>query len=132
MMKKRILILLVLVLAGCKEDMPEPESFGTEISAEAATISQQDKAEITVRHIVQGSHVYVECIVPGVTFTSGKSSSKKGKIVVSVDGKRYNEYHTAAFVIKGLNKGIHYVKLEILGEDNKSLDLQKQFYITIQ
>jgi hypothetical protein len=130
-MKKCIFFLLIICLAGCKEDMPEPESFGTEVTAEAATISPQDKTDVTVRHIVQGSHVYVECIAPGITFTSGNSSSKKGKIVVSVDGKRFNEYHTAAFVIKGLKKGIHHVKLEILSKDNKSLGLKKQFYITI-
>ncbi|WP_044022674.1 hypothetical protein [Bacillus sp. SG-1] len=129
-MKKCILLLFILCLAGCKEDIPEPESFGFELEAKAATHSSQAKTEVTVRHIVQGSQVYVECIAPGITFTSGKTG-KKGKIVVSVDGKRFNEYHTAAFVIKGLNKGIHHVKLDIVANDNKSLGLQKQFYITI-
>jgi hypothetical protein len=129
-MKKYLLLLFIICLAGCKEDMPEPESFGTELEAEAASLSSQDKKEVTVRHIVQGSHVYVECIAPGITFTSGKPG-KKGKIVVSVDGKRFDEYNTAAFVIKGLNKGIHHVKLDIVAKDNTSLGLQKQFYITI-
>ncbi|WP_421384421.1 hypothetical protein ACOJQI_07185 [Bacillus salacetis] len=129
-MKKYLLLLLIVCLTGCKEDMPEPESFGTELEAKAASISAQDKKDVTVRHIVQGSHVYVECIAPGITFTSGKSG-EKGKIVVSVDGKRFEEYHTAAFVIKGLKKGIHHVKVDIVAKDNTPFGLQKQFYITI-
>ncbi|WP_409253587.1 hypothetical protein V1502_06685 [Bacillus sp. SCS-153A] len=129
-MRKYTLLLFILCLAGCREDMPEPESLGFETEVEAATIGAHDKTELTVRHIVQGSQVYVECIAPGITFTSGKSG-QKGKIVVSVDGKRFSEYHTAAFVIKGLTKGIHHVKLDIIAKDNSSLGLQKQFYITI-
>ncbi|MGM0844474.1 MAG: hypothetical protein ACQEUT_05815 [Bacillota bacterium] len=130
-MKRWILLLVILCLAGCKEDLPEPETFGLEREAEAATFKSQDKENVTVRHIVQASQVYVECIAPGVTFSSGKKG-KKGKIVVSVDGKRYDEYHTAAFVIKGLEKGIHHVKVEIVAkESQQSWGLQKQFYITI-
>ncbi|MGD6803552.1 hypothetical protein ACQCVK_00190 [Rossellomorea vietnamensis] len=130
-MKKWIFLMAIICLAGCREDIPEPESFGMEHEAEAATLNSWDNKEVTVRHIVQGSQVYVECIVPGVTFSTGKKG-KKGKIVVSVDGKRYDEYHTAAFVIKGLNKGIHHVKVDIVGKNNQqSLGFQKQFYITI-
>ncbi|MGF2615525.1 hypothetical protein FZC84_14780 [Rossellomorea vietnamensis] len=130
-MKKWILLLVIICLAGCREDMPEPESFGMEHEAEAAMLNAQKKTDITVKHIVQGSQVYVECIVPGVTFSTGKKG-KKGKIVVSVDGKRHDEYHTAAFVIKGLTKGIHHVKLDIVEKKSRqSLGLQKQFYITI-
>jgi hypothetical protein len=129
-MKKYILLFLIIGLAGCQEDMPEPESFGTEPEAKAASVSTEGKTKITVRHIVQGSQVYVECIAPGVTFTAGKTG-RKGKIIVSVDGKRFDEYHTAAFVMKGLDKGIHHVKVDIVSKDNTTLGLQKQFYITI-
>ncbi|RIW27452.1 hypothetical protein D3H55_22870 [Bacillus salacetis] len=129
-MKKCMLLLLILGLAGCQEDMPEPESFGQKLEAKAASVSSADKAEITVRHVVQGSQVYVECIARGVTFNAD-NAGRKGKIIVTVDGKRFDEYHTAAFVMKGLNKGVHHVKVDVVSRDNTALGLQKQFYITI-
>jgi hypothetical protein len=118
---------LLLILTGCKEEIPEPESFNFITKAEAAT----EKSSISVKHVVQGKQVYVECIVPNVTFSSNNVRKQKGKIVVTVDGKRYEEYRTAAFIIKGMNKGVHHLKVDVHGLNNKPLGISKQFYITI-
>jgi hypothetical protein len=118
---------LLLILTGCKEEIPKPESFNLISKAEAAT----EKKNISVKHVVQGKQVYVECIVPDVTFSNNNAGKRKGKIVVTVDGKRYQEYRTAAFIIKGMNKGIHHLKVEVHDLSNKSLGISKQFYITI-
>ncbi|MFI8686395.1 hypothetical protein [Rossellomorea sp. NPDC077527] len=131
-MKKRMLfsIGLLLILSGCKEKMPEPESFTFTKKVEAANTEQKS---VSIKHMVQGNQVYIECIVPGITFNSEKKGAKKGKIVVrSNTGNLYKEYHTAAFVVKGLPKGVHLLNVEIVGKNNKSLGLKKQFYVTIQ
>ncbi|MCA1059289.1 hypothetical protein LCL96_10085 [Rossellomorea aquimaris] len=131
-MKKRLLfsIGLLLILSGCKEKMPEPESFTFTKKVEAANTEQKS---VSIKHMVQGNQVYIECIVPGITFNSEKKGAKKGKIVVrSNTGNLYKEYHTAAFVVKGLPKGVHLLNVEIVGKNNKSLGLKKQFYVTIQ
>ncbi|WP_226674354.1 lipoprotein [Rossellomorea aquimaris] len=130
-MKKIIFTVgLVIILSGCKEKMPEPESFSFTQKVEAANPEQK---ALSVKHMVQGNQVYIECIVPGVTFTAEKKGAKKGKIVVrSTAGNLYKEYHTAAFVVKGLPKGVHLLNIEIVGKNNKSLGMKEQFYVTIQ
>lgn len=130
-MKKMImLVFALLVLSGCKEKMPEPESFSFAKKVEAANREQKT---VSIKHMVQGNQVYIECIVPGVTFTTEKKGAKKGKIIVrSNTGNLYKEYHTAAFVIKGLPKGVHLLNVEIVGKNNQSFGMKEQFYVTIQ
>ena len=132
-MKKIIFlsVCLLILLSGCKEKMPEPESFAFTKKAEAANHESKD---LSIKHMVQGNQVYIECIVPNVTFTStSKKGAEKGKIVVrSNTGNLYKEYHTAAFVVKNLPKGVHLLNVEIVGKNNKSLGMKKQFYVTIQ
>ncbi|BCB03232.1 hypothetical protein [Bacillus sp. KH172YL63] len=131
-MKKSVLLLigLLVLLSGCKEKMPEPEIFSFTKKAEAA---KQDETALSIKHMVQGNQVYIECIVPNVTFTANKKGAEKGKIVVrSGTGKLYKEYHTAAFVVKNVPKGVHLFDVEIVGKNNKPLGLKKQFYVTIQ
>ncbi|MCR8849246.1 membrane lipoprotein lipid attachment site-containing protein [Rossellomorea sp. SC111] len=130
-MKKMIMLAIaLLILSGCKEKMPEPESFSFAKKVEAANRGQKP---VSIKHMVQGNQVYIECIVPGVTFTSEKKGAKKGKIIVrSNTGNLYKEYHTAAFVIKGLPKGVHLLNVEIVGKNNQSFGMKEQFYVTIQ
>ena len=131
-MKKIMMLLigLLILMSGCKEKMPEPESFTFTKKVEAANTDQKT---MSIKHMVQGNQVYIECIVPDVTFTSEKKGATKGKIVVrSNTGNLYKEYHTAAFVLKGLPKGVHLLNVEIVGKNNRSLGLKKQFYVTIQ
>lgn len=130
MKKMMLLAFALLVLSGCKEKMPEPESFSFANKAEAANREQKT---VSIKHMVQGNQVYIECIVPGVTFTTEKKGAKKGKIIVrSNTGNLYKEYHTAAFVIKGLPKGVHLLNVEIVGKNNQSFGMKEQFYVTIQ
>ncbi|MCA0148757.1 hypothetical protein LCD52_08075 [Rossellomorea vietnamensis] len=130
MKKMMMLAFVLLVLSGCKEKMPEPESFSFANKVEAANREQKP---VSIKHMVQGNQVYIECIVPGVTFTSEKKGAKKGKIIVrSNTGNLYKEYHTAAFVIKGLPKGVHLLNVEIVGKNNQSFGMKEQFYVTIQ
>ncbi|OXS63374.1 hypothetical protein B0G93_103202 [Bacillus sp. V-88] len=130
-MKKMIMLATaLLLLSGCKEKMPEPESLSFTKKVEAANPEQKP---VSIKHMVQGNQVYIECIVPGVTFTTEKKGAKKGKIIVrSNTGNLYKEYHTAAFVIKGLPKGVHLLNVEIVGKNNQSFGMKEQFYVTIQ
>ncbi len=120
-------MILFILLTGCKQDMPEPESLFQK-KAQAASVV---KEKMVIRHLVQGKQMYVECVVPNVTFTEKKNGSKKGKVIVTIDGKRFKEYYTAAFVVKNLKQGVHHVKIDIVGRDNENLGLKKQFYVTI-
>ncbi|MCP3741752.1 hypothetical protein [Rossellomorea sp. BNER] len=129
-MKKLCIIIVLSLLAGCRDDLPEPETNQKPSAIETVSSVAKKKAEMTVRHVVQGNQVYVECIVPDVTF-SNNNSTQKGKIVVSLDGKRFNEYNTAAFIMKGVPKGVHHLKVEIVKPNNKPLGISKQFYVTI-
>ncbi|HZG73689.1 MAG TPA: hypothetical protein VEY51_19285 [Chondromyces sp.] len=125
------LCVLLLILGACQQDYPEPESFQTIQKADAAQTGARENKWL-VRHVVQGDQLFVECILPNITFNGkNKNGAKKGKIVVSVDGLRFNEYHTAAFIMKGLDKGTHQVTVEIYSLNNKPLGMKRSFYVTI-
>ncbi|UOK59470.1 hypothetical protein MGI18_11980 [Bacillus sp. OVS6] len=43
-----------------------------------------------------------------------------------VDEKKTDEIHTAAFIIKGLEKGTHTISLELLHNDSSKYHLKKR------
>ncbi|MGR3763737.1 hypothetical protein [Rossellomorea sp. NS-SX7] len=126
-MKKLIVLSLslLMVLCGCKDDIPEPENFSFVKKVQA-------EESLSVKHIVQGNQVFIECIVPNVTFSSARKGAKKGKILVTSNTNGlYKEYHTAAFVVKNLPKGNHILTIEVVSPSNKSFGIKKQLYVTI-
>ena len=129
MMKKMIVIVLsLIILSGCRQNIPKPETIN--VKASEGNIVSQEKKEATIRHFVRGNDLFVECFVPYVSF-SGLKKGQPAKIKVYVDGEFRGDYNTAAFILKDLNSGIHYVKIDIVKPNNKSLGLSKKFYITI-
>lgn len=129
-------IFSILFLQGCQKDVPEPEvklqviPMST-IHAEhdLPVIMEQKKDAFNVQHHVRGNSVFVECMISDISFRD--NSKKQGKLVLYIDGNKKEEITTAAFVIKGLTKGIHHVKLEVVNNKNESYDLQKEFTVSI-
>ncbi|MED4933891.1 hypothetical protein [Heyndrickxia coagulans] len=113
-----------LLFAGCSGHMPRKE----EREADAASVAEN---QATVRHFVKGRDLFVECMIPSVTF-SGSRHAKPAKIKVYVDGVWKGEYNTAAFVVKGLDKGVHAVQLEVVDKNTGArLGIHRQFYISV-
>ncbi|MBS4172397.1 hypothetical protein [Bacillus sp. FJAT-49736] len=128
-MRKLIgLAIILVILSGCRQNIPKPETINAKAST--ANYISQMKQEATIRHFVRGNDLFVECFVPYVSF-SGLNKGQPAKIKVYVDGELKGEYNTAAFIMKDLKNGIHYIKVDIVKPNNKSLGLSKKFYITI-
>ncbi|RFU71150.1 hypothetical protein D0469_04220 [Peribacillus saganii] len=134
---KKFLIFYILLLscAGCGRQIPEPENLIENLakvpSAPNAEASQLGDAEkFIVRHFVRGNDVFVECIIKDFSFTR-QDEQQSGKLIVSVDGKRKEEIQTAAFIIKGVDKGPHTIKLELVDEKNRPYSIEKEFKIHI-
>jgi hypothetical protein len=49
-----------------------------------------------------------------------------------VDEKKTDEIHTAAFIIKGLEKGTHTISLELLHNDSSKYHLKKTWNVTVK
>ncbi|WP_335870487.1 membrane lipoprotein lipid attachment site-containing protein [Bacillus sp. 2205SS5-2] len=126
-MKKIFFIFILLVLTGCQQRVPEPESVAAQTVINRNV--QNDRANFQVSHIVQQNNVYIECRLKNISF-SGQKGKQAGKIIVNVNGKRTGEYRTAAFVVKNLPKGNHFLKLNVLSLDDKLL-AQKQFFVWV-
>src|SRR5690606_25737215 len=104
---------------------PEPKT----IVAEASEV-QKDHSFFSIRHIIQGNDVKVECIVPTVSFN--KNDEQAAKIRLYIDNRFYNEYDTAAFVVKNVQAGSHNFRIEVVSLDNnQSLGLSRNFLVTI-
>lgn len=127
-MKKISFICLIFILAACQQNLDTPKPRPFEQAAKAA--GQKSPSLFVVRHVVRSNDLYVECFVPDITFME-KAKKKRGKAVVSVDGVRFGEFRTAAFVIEALPKGTHLIHIEIKDTNNHPLGFVKQFYVTV-
>ena len=137
------LVFLLFVSTGCVEDKPKPESNVEIVPMQVADLKQdsievivhqQKSLELTIKHHVRNQDVYVECYIPHFTFKEkgGNKRNGEGHIDVFVDGKKVNEMNTAAFIIKGLEKGVHEMRLEVIHNDSSSYDLTKTIEFTIE
>lgn len=137
---KYILLICFIFLGACHKDIPEPEvksklsvipMSSVHTSDELPVVAQhRNNNQFMVQHHVKESNVFVECIVSGITFRD-QTKGKKGKIILFIDGQKKEEIHTAAFIIKGLSRGDHVVKIEVVDENNQSYSLSKEFEVTI-
>ncbi|GER68185.1 hypothetical protein BpJC7_23350 [Weizmannia acidilactici] len=119
------LIAVCILLSGCGGQIPRKE--WNEVDAATYTKGNQ----VSIRHFVKEDDLFVECIIPSVSF-SGSKHARQAKIKVYVDGAYEGEYNTAAFVVKGLEKGVHTVKLEVVDKTTDAdLGIRRQFYITV-
>ncbi|WP_066289482.1 hypothetical protein [Bacillus sp. FJAT-29937] len=139
---KRFIYLYILCLfvglAGCQNDKPKPE---TKLMIQAVNISNLDhyipvmalpasKDPFYVNHQVKGKNIFIECVVPGITFRDSNHSNK-GSIILYVDGKKKEKISSAAFIVKGLPAGSHRIKLEVVKDNQPTPIMKKEFYVTI-
>jgi hypothetical protein len=132
---------IVLVLfSGCQKDSPKPELKKINLSAGKTVETQQvlgsgilndEIPSLSVQYEPRGTSLFVECIVNGVTFREKDQHQKVGKIIVSVDGKKYQEARDAAFIIKDLSIGYHRIKLDIADLQNHPYGINKEFVVNI-
>lgn len=130
-MKWLIVIFTMITLAGCRTNIPEPESISPSASMDEAEAQTMEKSW-TVKHLLRGNNIFVELIVPGVSFSNnGTNSQKKGQVSVYVNGQHYQTYHTAAFIVRGLSAGSHQIEIKLTDEANRSLGYEKSFTVSI-
>ncbi|WP_062105182.1 hypothetical protein [Bacillus niameyensis] len=119
-----IIIVSLIIVTGCVNKIPEPET----IIVEASEV-QKDHSLFSFRHMIQGNDVKIECIVPTVSFN--KNDDQAAKIRLYIDNRFYNEYDTAAFVVKNVQAGPHNFRMEVVSLENQSLGLSRNFLVTI-
>lgn len=116
--------------------MPEPEAKkGKDVSqsisqSKASPVFQASKGvTFDVSHQLRANTIFVECKVNGITFRKNEKG-ESGRILIFIDGKKKHEIGRAAFVIKGLSKGKHTVKLILLNKDSQFMNT-KSFEVEI-
>lgn len=117
----------------------------SKVTAEKQFVNRKEPAEVYkpnpqdhpfpalfVQHKIKGDHVFIECIVTGITFRETEQATQKvGKMIVWIDGKRNSVVDSAAFIIKGLKPGNHKIKLEVVSLQNVPYGLDKEFMVNI-
>lgn len=130
--------IILLTAAGCKRNIPKPETNSNMLpiintdsfSVFAASSVNLSSDPFYVKSHVNGKDVFIECIIPAVTFRD-INANNKAKIIVYVNGKKKEEVTSAAFIMKGLPAGTHRVKLKVVKIKDASYQLQKEFLVTI-
>ncbi|EWG11825.1 hypothetical protein [Cytobacillus firmus] len=134
------ILLVIFILAACQKDIPEPETKA-ETSSPVNTVKAETLLPVSgvessakdpffVRHQIKGKDVFVECIVQDVSFRK-QSSKEKGKILLYINGKKKDEIHSAAFIIKGLPSGKHRIGLELVKGNSAEASLKRDFFVLI-
>lgn len=135
MLKNIILCIVTCFLCtACQKDIPDPEVKNKIVIEPMNIVLSDNEVEVggksqdlfSVRSHVKGEDVFVECFIPGISFTNRHTS-----LIVSVDGKEKKVVTTAAFIIKGLSSGSHQIQLEVVENNQKRPDMRKDFVITI-
>jgi hypothetical protein len=60
-----------------------------------------------------------------------QSSKEKGKILLYVNGKKKDEIHSAAFIVKGLPSGKHRIGLELIKGNSAEASSKREFIVVI-
>ncbi|MBS4198836.1 hypothetical protein KHA93_04110 [Bacillus sp. FJAT-49732] len=126
MKKMMVCLFLFFLITGCRQKLPEPESY----VAKASDHINKSPQLMDVRHIVDGRNVKIECIVSGVSFVNNIDHNY-GKIIVYVDGLRHGEFTTPAFIIKNLSPGTHRLKIDVVKPNSQSFGINRQFMVKI-
>ncbi|WP_083402235.1 hypothetical protein [Bacillus sp. MUM 116] len=138
-----ISIFVLSIMSGGQNDVPKAESNPKLIPIVHASTYKMDDISVFsensnespslfVNYQARGKNVMVECILTGISFReSDKTKEKLGKMLVWVDGRKYQEVSTAAFIIKGLAPGNHKLKLEVTDLNNQPYGLTKEFMVNI-
>ena len=123
-------LFLPIFMVACQKEIPEPETKDISfypyeaIHASAKELGEADPFFIS--HQVKGNDVYVECRIKDISFRNDLAI-----MVLTIDGKKMNEINHPAFIIKGLQKGTHQIKLEIMKNGKKISSGTKEFNVTI-
>lgn len=123
MKKIAVCYLAFIILSGCEKQIPEPKA----VQAEEIGKSYEASSKLTIRHMVQGNNLLVECIIPELSF----NSKSNVKIKLYVNGNEFAEYETAAFIVKNLKPGKQDIEVEIINPDNQSIRLYDKFSVII-
>jgi hypothetical protein len=142
-MKRLLTLVFILIgMAGCVEDKPRPEGSVKLVPLNVMNVSndvvevvsQNQLASLNIKHYVRNKDVYVECYIPNFSFKEkgGNKVSGEGHIEVFVDGKKIDDMNTAAFIVRGLDRGVHEMMVEVVHNDSTTYDLKKTWTISIQ
>jgi hypothetical protein len=125
-----------IVVVGCGSDLPK-SALNRDIHFEDANVvpvlkleHQPVKPAFFIRYSIKESKVFVECILSDISFRSD-NHKKRGKLILSVDGKKTNEIDSPIFIIKGLSPGNHRITVEVVSLENNSYDLKREFNVSI-
>ncbi|RFU61173.1 hypothetical protein [Bacillus sp. V59.32b] len=127
---------LLMIVSACGQKIPEPENKSKKIgfiehpAAQVASFKINSLEEFEVKHFIKGNSMYVECFLKNFAF-SQSSKKRRAFTRMFLDGRKINDYRTAAFVVKAIPEGKHEVKLEIYDENGKPTGLVKKFIVEI-
>lgn len=119
-----ILLIILLLLFGCSPKIPEPET----IKAEASEVEVNKKIDYHVRYIVEKGDVKFEWIIPTASFNDENGV----KIRLFINGKFYNEYDRAAFIVKNLQPGHHQFRFDLVNNQTEVITRLQEISITIK
>jgi hypothetical protein len=143
---KKILFIIIVLLMMSACGMNEADEFNNVTvipldnpsDTNAVEVTAQDQTRsLTVRYDVKDNNVFVECIVPNFNFSKENVNTKakdgEGHIHLFVNGKKVTKIYKAAFIIKGLPKGKHQIKIEVAHNNHTPYEgLVEEFEVEIK
>ncbi|MBB6449415.1 hypothetical protein HNR44_001364 [Geomicrobium halophilum] len=94
---------------------------------------QELDMQFNVDYDVWDGQVYVESYIPSFSFYENDHQPEvtQGYLMLRVDGEYEEEINQAAFIIKGLESGEHFIELEVYDQNDQPLGLKESFSLSI-
>lgn len=125
-----LLLFLSIFMVACQKEIPKPETKNLSFYPYEAILASAKKLDevdpFFISHQVKGNDVYVECRIRDISFRNDLAI-----LILTINGKKMNEINHPAFVIKGLQKGTHKIKLEIMKKNENITSATREFNVTI-
>ncbi|WP_102347053.1 hypothetical protein [Bacillus sp. Marseille-P3661] len=132
----KYIILLMTFVMGCNQiGVEDNQRIHHDSIISVPVFSKSNPYPMTVREEVRDNNVYVECVISNFTFSkrNEKVANKQGTgyIKLYLNNQKIDDIYTAAFIMKGLPKGVHRVKLELVNNDGTPYGVEKEFEVTV-
>ncbi len=99
------------------------------------SVTASEERKMTVQYDIRENQLFVECLINGFLFSEEKAGTQhkegEGHLRLYIDEEHIDTLYQPAFIVEGLSKGKHDIKVIIVKNDRTPYELEETFQVHI-